>query len=85
MISVQTAARNAEAEGHETGAELNLLTLHGLLHLLGMDHETDRGEMTAVELDLRARLGLDGRSRAKSMPAVRRARGRGRVRPAARS
>jgi probable rRNA maturation factor len=32
--------------------------LHGVLHLLGYDHETDRGEMEGVEARLRRRLGL---------------------------
>ncbi|HXJ92197.1 MAG TPA: rRNA maturation RNase YbeY [Terriglobia bacterium] len=62
VISVETAGRNAEAEGHALSREINWLILHGLLHLLGMDHETDSGEMIALEYDLRARLGLDGRA-----------------------
>ena len=60
IISVETARRNADAEGHALGREINWLILHGLLHLLGMDHERDNGEMVALEYDLRARLGLDG-------------------------
>jgi len=60
VISVETAQRNARAEGHSTAAEVRWLMLHGVLHLLGMDHETDRGEMESRELDLRARLGLNG-------------------------
>jgi probable rRNA maturation factor len=58
VISVETAARNAQAEGHSTEAEIRWLILHGALHLLGYDHETDRGEMTALELSLRETLGL---------------------------
>jgi probable rRNA maturation factor len=58
-ISVETARRNAAAEGHTLSHELNWLIVHGLLHLLGMDHEKDRGEMAAMEYHLRARLGLD--------------------------
>lgn len=60
VISVETAERNAKAEGHTLGRELSWLMLHGLLHLLGMDHETDHGEMVAMEYVLRARLRLDG-------------------------
>jgi probable rRNA maturation factor len=62
VISVETAERNAPAEGHAVGTEISWLILHGLLHLLGMDHEMDQGEMVAMEYDLRARLGVEGRS-----------------------
>lgn len=62
VISVETAKRSAGAEGHPTSTELKWLILHGILHLLGMDHETDHGEMTALELALRTRLGVDGAS-----------------------
>ncbi len=58
VISVETAQRNARAEGHSTENEIRWLILHGLLHLLGYDHEADRGEMTALELSLRAQLGI---------------------------
>ena len=58
VISVETAARNARAEGHSTEAEIRWLILHGALHLLGYDHETDQGEMTGLELSLRESLGL---------------------------
>ncbi len=61
LISVETARRNARAEGRSTAAEVRWLILHGLLHLVGYDHETDAGEMTALELSLRGRLGIDGR------------------------
>lgn len=60
VISVETARNNARRERHAAGTEIRWLMLHGLLHLLGMDHETDQGEMQSLELDLRARLGLDG-------------------------
>lgn len=58
VISAQTARRNARREGHSTANELRWLVLHGVLHLLGYDHETDQGEMTALELALRDRLGI---------------------------
>lgn len=58
VISAETARRNAESEGHAPATEISWLILHGLLHLLGMDHETDGGEMIALEHDLRRRLGL---------------------------
>ena len=57
VISAETARRNARAAGHSTAREIRWLILHGALHLLGYDHETDRGEMTALELSLRERLG----------------------------
>jgi probable rRNA maturation factor len=60
VISVETARRNARSEGHATTNEIRWLVLHGVLHLLGYDHETDRGEMKALELSLRERLGIAG-------------------------
>lgn len=57
-ISLETAARQAERFGHDLQGELKILILHGLLHLAGLDHETDAGEMAARELDLRTRLRL---------------------------
>jgi len=60
VISVATAQRNAEAEGHSTEEEIRLLILHGTLHLLGYDHETDHGEMKSLELSLRERLDQVG-------------------------
>ena len=56
VISVATAERNARTEGHSTEEEVRLLILHGVLHLLGYDHETDHGEMNSLELKLRERL-----------------------------
>ena len=42
-ISAEIAARNARRLGHSTADEVKILTLHGLLHLAGCDHESDRG------------------------------------------
>ena len=58
VISVDTARRNARREGHSTLNEVCWLILHGLLHLLGYDHESDHGEMTKLEIALRSRLGV---------------------------
>lgn len=44
IISVPTAARQAAAAGHGLGREINMLLIHGLLHLLGYDHETSDRE-----------------------------------------
>jgi rRNA maturation RNase YbeY len=60
VISVDTAKRNARKEGHSTLNEIRWLILHGVLHLLGHDHEQDHGEMTRLELALRSRLGISG-------------------------
>jgi len=57
-ISPSTARRNAKRLGRQLSNELRILILHGVLHLLGYDHETDRGEMERVEERLRQRLGL---------------------------
>ena len=57
-ISLDTASRQAENFGHSLGAEIRILLLHGLLHLAGMDHESDSGEMAAREADLRRELRL---------------------------
>jgi probable rRNA maturation factor len=38
--------------------EIEILMLHGVLHLLGLDHETDQGRMLSVERKWRVRLGL---------------------------
>jgi len=55
LISIETAAR--QASGSLT-QELQLLSLHGLLHLLGYDHEADQGEMARLEGQLRRELNL---------------------------
>lgn len=57
VISVPQAAASALAAGHDTAAELALLAVHGLLHLLGYDDETDAGAMamTAQEIALGVR------------------------------
>ena len=57
-ISAEIAAANAADVGHSTEIELKVLILHGLLHLAGYDHETDKGEMQARETKMRQQLGL---------------------------
>jgi probable rRNA maturation factor len=57
-ISVPTARRQARDMGHALRTELRVLALHGLLHLMGYDHETDRGQMQRTEEKLRRRSGL---------------------------
>jgi probable rRNA maturation factor len=57
-ISFDRAVEQAAESGHGVEQELRILMLHGLLHLLGMDHETDSGEMAREELRWRRKLGL---------------------------
>ena len=57
-ISLETAARQAATYGHSLRDEVRILLLHGLLHLSGLDHETDNGEMAAREAALRTQLKL---------------------------
>ncbi len=56
VISVETAERNARGLGRTLGQELDVLALHGFLHVLGYDHETDDGTMDRLEGRLRRRL-----------------------------
>ena len=56
VVSVPTAERNAVALGRSLLQELDVLALHGFLHLLGYDHETDDGRMDRLERRLRKRL-----------------------------
>jgi probable rRNA maturation factor len=57
-ISPATARRYAKKNGRRLPSELRILILHGVLHLLGYDHETDSGEMTRIENRLRKRFEL---------------------------
>jgi probable rRNA maturation factor len=56
VISVDTAAANAKRFGRTLPQELDVLALHGFLHVLGYDHETDDGTMDRLERRLRKRL-----------------------------
>jgi probable rRNA maturation factor len=56
VISVETAERNARSLGRTLAQELDVLALHGFLHVMGYDHETDDGEMERLERRLRRRL-----------------------------
>jgi probable rRNA maturation factor len=58
VVSIEQATRQAKEHGLSLEHEVSQLILHGLLHLSGYDHETDRGEMNRLELRLRKRLGI---------------------------
>ncbi|MGB8459399.1 MAG: rRNA maturation RNase YbeY [Candidatus Acidiferrum sp.] len=57
-IAPETARRYAKKNGRSLRNELRVLILHGVLHLMGYDHETDRGEMNRMERKMRRRFGL---------------------------
>ena len=57
-ISADIALENAARLGHSVVEEIKILALHGILHLAGLDHERDNGEMARKEATLRRALGL---------------------------
>jgi probable rRNA maturation factor len=58
-ISADIARENAARLGHSAADEVKILTLHGILHLAGFDHERDHGEMARRESRLRRQLKLE--------------------------
>ncbi len=74
-ISVDRARAQAESYGHALSAEVQILLLHGVLHLLGHDHEIDRGKMRRLETKWRKEFGLStGLIERAATPAARRGR-----------
>jgi len=76
-ISADVARANGEKLGHGTLTELKVLILHGMLHLAGMDHEKDNGQMARRERLLRRQLGLpDGLIERSHGPSIAKRRPR---------
>ena len=60
LISVQRAAEQAKAAGHAVEAEVQLLVVHGVLHLLGYDHAEarEKARMWQAQGEIMSALGL---------------------------
>ena len=84
-ICADIALQNSFRYGHSPTKEIKILTLHGLLHLAGFDHERDNGTMARKEQKLRRALGLPVGLIERATPAASHsAKGRGSPRPASR-
>jgi probable rRNA maturation factor len=59
VISIDQARRQATDQKHSLATEIRYLILHGILHALGYDHATDSGEMNALEVEVRGKVGLE--------------------------
>ncbi len=68
-ISLERAADQAREFGHSTLDEIRILLLHGVLHLIGLDHERDAGRMLRVERKWRAEFDLPETLISRSLPS----------------
>ena len=59
VISIDQSRRQAAEQKHSLATEIRYLILHGILHALGYDHETDEGSMIALEVEVRGKVGLE--------------------------
>lgn len=88
-ISADVAAQNAALLGHSAADEVKILTLHGILHLAGFDHERDNGAMARKEMKLRQRLKLPPALIERAQPgrrkSLKKARGKTRATKARRT
>jgi len=76
-ISADIAAQNAARLGHSVASEVKVLALHGILHLAGMDHERDNGQMARKEAELRRVLRLPATLTERAGPALKALTSRG--------
>lgn len=58
IIDIETAKKVSDELGHAINDEIDLLLVHGILHLLGYDHEEDSGEMYEKEREILTELGI---------------------------
>ena len=79
-ISADIAAKNAARLGHSVASEVKVLALHGILHLAGMDHEHDNGQMARKEAQRRRVLRLPTGLTERTGPTLNAASSRGRRR-----
>ena len=80
-ISADIARQNADRFGHSAAQEVKILTLHGILHLAGFDHERDNGTMARKEMSLRQRLNLPAALIERTQPAAKASAGKKRATP----